>query len=126
MNEQDDIQARIHHLNPKNQNKSGPKIDPEAWSFLEALKEQGGLQNGNAHRQANTAPASVTHRLFALGVMLTAIFLLILSLVLPDEDRSWWAGWAAFIFVVGTWQFDRARRKSTPAREEKRHTDKKS
>jgi hypothetical protein len=52
-------------------------------------------------------------RHFALGLVLVAIFLLLLALVLPREDLFLWGGYSALLIIVGAWQWDKAKKELT-------------
>ena len=49
-------------------------------------------------------------RLFGLGFLACASFVLILGLLLPDTDRAWWIGGGLMILAVGGYHFDCATR----------------
>lgn len=51
-------------------------------------------------------------RHFALGLFLTAIFLVVLAAILPAEDRLFWGGCGGLLLLVAAWQWDKARPKS--------------
>lgn len=47
-----------------------------------------------------------------MGLMLLAIFLMLLVIVLPDDDRRWvFVGFAFVMVVVAGWQIDLAKKK---------------
>lgn len=49
---------------------------------------------------------------FGMGLMLLAVFLMLLVIVLPDDDRRWIFGGFAFLMVaVAAWQIDLAKKK---------------
>ena len=76
----------------------------------EALSE--GSKLSTAH--AVPSPARLLRfgkrRHFALGLILVAIFLLLLSFVLPKDDLFLWAGYSGLLMLVGAWQWDKAKK----------------
>ena len=49
-------------------------------------------------------------RHFALGLMIVALFVLLLAFVLPEEEVFLWIGYSVLLILVGAWQWDRAKR----------------
>lgn len=60
---------------------------------------------------------------FSVGILLLAIFLLVGSFALPLEDQWMWAGLAVILFLVGSWQFDKANSAFNDFKHEAKHTE---
>lgn len=59
-----------------------------------------------------TATGNVKRYRFGVSVLLLAIFVMLLVLVLPDDERRFWfAGFAFVMVIVAAWQIDLAKTK---------------
>lgn len=59
-----------------------------------------------------TVSGNVKRYRFGMALMLLAVFLMLLVIVLPDDDRRWvFAGFAFLMVVVAAWQIDLAKKR---------------
>ena len=59
-----------------------------------------------------TPAGNVKRYRFGMGLMLLAVFLMLLVIVLPDDDRRWiFAGFAFLMVAVAAWQIDLAKKR---------------
>lgn len=81
------------------------------------MLEEGFSQAESAPAQPAVSPKQLLkygrRRHFAFGLILVAIFLLLLTFVLPREDLFLWGGYSALLMLVGAWQWDKAKKELT-------------
>jgi len=59
-----------------------------------------------------TPAGNVKRYRFGMGLMLLAVFLMLLVIALPDDERRWMVGGFAFLMVaVAAWQIDLAKKR---------------
>ena len=73
-------------------------MEQEVHEFLDGLRPNRALEEIRQHRT------------FGLAILACATFVLTLSFVFPDTDRSWWVGCGLLVLAVGAFEIDRARR----------------
>ncbi len=73
-------------------------MEQEVHEFLDGLRPNRALEQMRHHR------------VFGLALLACATFVLTLSFVFPDTDRSWWIGSGLLVLAVGAFEVDRARR----------------
>ena len=78
------------------------------------ILEEGLSQAESAPAQTAVSPKQLLNygrrRHFAFGLILVAIFLLLLAFALPREDVFLWGGYSALLMVIGAWQWDKAKK----------------
>jgi len=79
-------------------------------TFLREVRETLSNAKPFASTQDSDVALSTRRWRFAVGVMLLAIFTLILSIPLLKENQWAWVGLACVTFLIGCWQLDRANR----------------